>query len=212
MAPERGALRLTRVALFALAVVGLACAAHLTGGETVSPVAMLVAVPAVMVVINLLASRRRGPLLLIVATELTQAVLHVAFMTLSLTRGCQVVAGPMPAMPGAAGHVAVSCGEPMSHGTAAAGLWPSPTMLLAHGLAGLIVALLLAHGERALWGLAGLLRLRFTRPEVSGPVPVRRALPVMAAIAGRPRPGVARRGVRRRGPPEPARATVFSTA
>jgi hypothetical protein len=208
VAPERGALRLIRVGLFALTAVGLAGAAHLIGGETIAPIPALIAVPAVMVVINLLGSARRGPATLLVAMGVTQIVLHTAFMAVSVVQGCHTVSPAMTGMANSPDHrgIVVSCGSEMGHGGVLGGLWPSATMLIAHALAGVLLALLLAHGESVVWALAAALRFGFVLP---GPVlarPVARRLPVVAAIAFRPRSSVLRRGVRRRGPPVTALA------
>jgi hypothetical protein len=209
VAPDRGALRLTRVALFALAAVGLAGAAHLIGGETVSPVAALIAVPAVMVVANLLGSARRGPISLIIAMGFTQIALHIGFMAASLTQACHAVQAPMAEMAGSAGHTSVvlSCRPGMTHGgTALGGLWPSPSMLLAHLGAAALLALLLARGESAVWALAAALGFGFALPATAVAGPVVRRVPVPARIVVLPRTSVWRRGVRRRGPPARALA------
>jgi hypothetical protein len=207
VAPERGALRLTRSALFALAAVGLACAAHLAGGgEGVSAPVALLSVPAVMIVINVLAGRRRGPGSLLFAMALTQCGLHLAFMAASITQSCQATgAHPMPAMarmPAGPAPLAMQCGPAMTHGGAVGGLWPSAPMLLAHALAGVLLVLLLAHGEKAVWALAACLRFRFVLP--GRPVvllPSVRRFPVAANAAVRPGSEVHLHTHRRRGPP-----------
>jgi hypothetical protein len=210
VAPERGALRLTRSAFFALAAVGLACAAHLAGGgERVSTLVALLSVPAVMIVINVLAGRQRGPGSLLFAMALTQCGLHLAFMAASITRSCQAMgAHPMPSMTrmpagsSRSAQLAIQCGPAMTHGGAAGGLWPSTPMLLAHALAGLLLVLLLAHGEKAVWALAACLRFRFVLTGRSAVLlPAVRRLPVAARAAVRPEPAVHRRTLRRRGPP-----------
>ena len=207
MAPGRGALRLTRVALFALGAVGLASAAHLAGGESLSlPVAVL-AVPAVMIVVNLLAARRRDRISLLIAMSLTQLGLHLAFMATSIAAACRLEGGSaMAGMPMEAGHRAVHCEPSMAHGATHAWLWPSTSMLLAHALATVLLVLILAHGEAAVWALAACLAFRLPRPGVAVPVPVLRRVPVPVETAFRPRSSVARRSVRRRGPPRPVLA------
>ena len=210
VAPGRGALRLTRSALFALAAVGLAAAAHLSGGETVSPLAGLLSVPAVMIVVNLLAARERGRASLLLAMGVTQVGLHLAFMAASITRSCQATGGHlMPAMPAGsrpATQLTMQCGPVMTHGGATSGLWPSTPMLIAHALAGVLLVLVLAHGEKAVWALAACLRFRLVLPGPAVPLPALRPLPVLGAAAVRPRSAIHRRSVRRRGPPMPAHA------
>jgi hypothetical protein len=210
VAPERGALRLTRSAFFALAAVGLACSAHLAGGgEAVSAPVALLSVPAVMIVINVLAGRQRGPGILLFAMALTQCGLHLAFMAASITGSCQAMGAhpmpPMAGMPAGSGpsaQLAMQCGPAMAHGGAAGGLWPSTPMLLAHALAGVLLVLLLAHGEKAVWALAACLRFRFVLPDRPALLlPAVRRLPVAAYAAVRPGHEVHLRTLRRRGPP-----------
>jgi hypothetical protein len=184
----------------------LASAAHLAGGEALSGLVVLLCVPAVTIVINLLTARQRGVGSLLVAMGLTQLGLHLAFMAASVTQSCQAT-GPhqmvsMPSGSGPTGGYAMQCGPAMMHDPTSAGLWPSPPMLLAHALAGVLVVLVLAYGERAVWALAACLRFRLVRPGpvVAGPTVVGR-LPVPDVAAVRPHSAVHRRTVRRRGPP-----------
>lgn len=201
MAPGRGVLRLARAAFFAVSAVGLASAAHLAGGEVVPPRSVLLAVPAVMVVVHLLAAGRRGPAGLLIGMGLTQAVLHVALMTSSFATSCwSTASAPMMAGMGMGDHQhAVLRCEPAP--AAAAGLWPSGSMLLAHTLATVVVVLLLARGEVALWALAAALRFRFRLPAATVLPPAVRALPVAVAAFRRAPQAVHLRTVRRRGPP-----------
>ena len=211
VSPGRGALRLTRVALFALGAVGLASSAHLAGGEQMSPLVALLAVPAVMVAVNLMASGRRGRLSLLVAMGLSQVALHLAFMATSVTQTCHLVPGAgMARMPMRSGQAAalplLHCDSSMAHDSVASWFLPSPAMLGAHVIAMVLLVLLLAHGERAVWALASSLRFHFLLPgRVLVLQPVRR-LSVPVATAFRPRSAVHRRSVRRRGPPRLARA------
>jgi hypothetical protein len=79
-------------------------------------------------------------------------------------------------------------------------------MLLAHLLAALLVALLLARGEAAVWALASSLRFRFVLPGPIGQLPVVRQSPVPVAVVRRVPKPVHLRTLRRRGPPVPASA------
>jgi hypothetical protein len=201
VAPGRGVLRLARAAFFAVSAVGLAAAAHLAGGEGVPVRSLLIAVPAVMLVVHLLAAGRRGPAGLLIGMGLTQAVLHVAFMTSSVAADCwSTASAPMTGMPmGDHGHAVLRCDPVMAE--QAAGLWPSGSMLLAHALATVVVVLLLAHGEAALWALAAGLSFRFRLPVATVLPPVVRPRPVAVAAFRRAPQAVHLRTVRRRGPP-----------
>jgi hypothetical protein len=212
VAPGEGALRLTRVGLFAVSAVGLAVAAHLIGGDDVPPLMAVLAVPAVMLAVNLLATRRRGPVGLFLGMGLTQVLLHVAFMTTSVTAGC-IPPAPPPAMAGMAmdgrhPHLAAACAPvtgPLAH---LPQLWPSASMALAHTLATALLVLLLARGEATVWALAACRGFRFRLPAVAVLPPAVRRLPVAAAASPRAPQTVHRRTVRRRGPPALACAAV----
>lgn len=213
MAPGQGSLRLIRVALFALAAVGLACGAHLAGGESVPPVTAVLCVPVVMIVMNLLAASRRGPAGLFAAMAASQVALHAAFMAAAVSGTCRLVGGQaMVGMPMAAGsgpQAVMDCSASMTHGAAVGagaggfmgGLLPSGAMLIWHAVAALALAIMLAHGEAALWALAEL--LGFRPLPIAAPIglPAVRRLPVAVAVAFRPRSSVQRHAVRRRGPP-----------
>jgi hypothetical protein len=206
------------VALFALSAVGLAAAAHVIGGGTASAVVALAAVPGVMLVVNLLATRRRSLKSLLPVMAVTQFVLHQAFMVTSSAAGCQVGGGGggMARMAASAGHIgsdqhsqfAVRCAAQMKP-TAMSGIWPPSLMFLMHVLATVLLALLLAHGETAVWALAswlGFRGLRLTR--LPRPLALNRSLPVLNARVFRPISAVHRRTVRRRGPPVPPHVVV----
>jgi hypothetical protein len=209
VAPGTGVLRLARAAFFAVSAVGLASAAHVVSGDGVPAAIALCSVPVVMIVVNLLAATRRGPVGLFIGMGLTQIVLHVAFMVTPTAPVC----GPSPAMPemgmaGGHGHVAVVCESVTGHGAGAAGLWPSVPMALAHVLATGLLVLLLARGEAAVWALAAGLRFRFRLPGPAVLLPAVRRLPVATATARPRRARVHLRTVRRRGPPVLAGAVL----
>jgi hypothetical protein len=207
--PGQGALRLIRVALFALTAVGLAMGAHLAGGEATSPKVALLAVPAVMVVVNLLAARRRRLTSLLPAMAATQAILHLAFMAASGADACRVSGGAdsMAGMSGAGGQLAVHCAPAMAPATMASGFRPSLIMLAAHAVATVMLVVLLAHGETAIWLLASWLGFRRLRPGAMPRLAVSgRSLPVPELLAVHPPAEVHRRTIRRRGPPGLAHA------
>jgi hypothetical protein len=208
VAPGEGALRLTRAAGFAVSAVGLAAAAHLAGGDEVPLLAVLLPVPLVMLVVHLLAGRRVGPIGLFLGMGLTQVALHLAFMAASITPTC-VPTGSMTGMPMHGEHAAgaVHCATVVGH-AGADRLLPSAAMLLAHLLATVLVVLLLARGEAALWALAACLAFGFRLPRVSVLLPAFRRLPVEAGATLRVPQPVQLRSVRRRGPPRPALVAV----
>jgi hypothetical protein len=204
VAPGTGLLRLTRAAFFAGSAVGLASAAHLAAGDDLPVPVVLLAVPAVMIVVNLLAAGRRGPVGLFLGMGLTQVGLHPAFMLTSLASTC----APSSAMTGTAGHrhVAVTCEAMSGHGVTTGSLWPSVPMALAHAVATLLLVLLLARGEAAVWALAACLHFRFPQLFPVVQVLVGRPLPVAVAAVRRIPEPVHLRTFRRRGPPVPALA------
>jgi len=200
VAPGTGLLRLTRAAFFAVSAVGLASAAHLAAGDDVSASIALFSTPAVMIVINRLAARRRGPVSLFLSMGLTQIVLHLAFMATAIGPAC----APSAMTAGTAidgHHLTVAC-QPMSGHAAMVGeFWPAPSMLLAHTVAMLLLVLLLARGETAVWALAACLRFRVVLPGLVLVLPAVRQLPVPTTVARRAPKTVHLRTVRRRGPP-----------
>jgi hypothetical protein len=201
VAPGTGLLRLTRAAIFAVGAVGLASAAHLAADGDVSAPAVLLSFPVVMIVVHLLAAGRRGPVGLFLGLGLTQIALHLAFMAASVATTCV----PPPtmstmAMTGGHPHLAPICESVTGH-DAAGRLWPSPSMALAHVLASVLLVLLLARGEAAVWALASCLRFRSLIPGAVLLPPAARQLPVPAAVARRVPKAVHLRMVRRRGPP-----------
>jgi hypothetical protein len=201
VAPGVGLLRLVRAAFFAVSAVGLASAAHLAAGDDVPLWTALASVPAVMLVVNLLAAGRRGPIGLFVGMGLTQFVLHVVFMMTAIAPSC----GSPAAMSGAAmsghGHFPVVCEPVAGHGVGLSGFWPSPGMLLAHTLATVLLVLLLAHGEAALWALTDFLTFRFPTSAAVALSPLARPVPVTPTSRRRIPQSAHLRTVRRRGPP-----------
>ena len=201
MTPARGAIRLTRTAIFSLSAVGLAVAAHAGGGEPVNLVVALLCVPAVMLVVNLLAGRRRGPAALVLAMSGTQFALHTALMAAEMAGSCRMTAQHLAS--GAHASTLSGCSPGMSGHQTSDLFAMSPRMLAAHALSATLLALLLARGEAAIWALAGCLGFRLTLPHLPAPPPARSPLPVLVREALLPRAVVPRRTVRRRGPPKP---------
>ncbi|MFI6737751.1 MFS transporter [Nonomuraea sp. NPDC050451] len=171
--------RLARAAVFAVVCVALGVLAHLFGGGSVAgPVmagGLLLAFGAAAV-----ASGRERPLAVILPLLAgLQVVLHVLF-SLSHT----------PAVHAGLGH-------------AHAGLAPSAGMLVAHAGATGLIALWLARGEAALWGLLHRLAARLCQVLlVVLPQPVHEPVAVVTAPEpGRLRSVVLAHSAPRRGPP-----------
>ncbi|WP_432502207.1 hypothetical protein [Kineococcus arenarius] len=190
--PARGAVRLARAGFVALTVVALASLAHVAGGEELPPSLVLLALGALTgcAAFTLTGRRLSAPALLI-ALGAGQVALHAALRAL---------AADTVDVPSHGHHqewVPLAAGA-LEH--APGGGSPVP-MLLAHAVATLAAALVLAHGERAVWSLWAWLQplravvLAVLRVPVLLPV-----APVPVVVAARPRSVVARR-VARRGPP-----------
>lgn len=121
MPTSSGAHRVRSTA-FAVSAVGLALGAHATAGGEPPVLPLLVLLVALVdAASSTFARRSRSPLATAAALLTAQVVLHGAF----------TLAGPVHA-----GHAA--------H----AGHLPSVLMLVAHGIAALVMAFLLSHGER----------------------------------------------------------------
>jgi hypothetical protein len=216
--PALGALRGVRAAMFALAAMVLAAAAHVAGGGALpsAPALALVAVPLAWGAVAL-TGRPRGRLALLVALGVAQLALHEAFMALAGPSCVGPTAASMTGMPGSHGMTGVwlTCGVPgMAHtaqmtGVAGMAAAPAVLMLVGHAAATVATAALLAYGDRLLAALPGLLLGHLTRWAAAALVP---ALP---RPVRRPRPGSVRTPdelvggtVRRRGPPGAARIPV----
>ena len=179
-----GVLRSVRAAVVGLSASGLALLGHLAAGGTAPPPEQLVLAVLAVLVVSLALSARRwtiGPLLAVLLGS--QALFHVAFS--------------------GAGAAHVHGGQ---HEMSASGM-PAHSwllMLLGHGVAALLTALLLRRGEDWLWGLVALLARAWRVVRVAAEERV--AAPCTRAIF---RPGdlpavldLLEHAVARRGPPE----------
>jgi len=167
----RGALRGARATVLATTALALAAAAHVVGGGTLPslPVLALVIVPLAWGAVALTA-RPLGPVALTGALAASQLVLHETLMVLSAPTcapGLTAPASSMASMAGMPGHhLAVSAtgacaAQAMQGMTGTSVLTGGVAMLLAHGVATALTALLLARGERALsWLLKLVMALR----------------------------------------------------
>ncbi|WP_433955615.1 hypothetical protein [Janibacter indicus] len=184
--PSRGVLRLARTLAWTLAAGGLSTGAHLTAGGGLPSTGGIVLVIGVLLWSGLLLTRwRLGRVALAATLGGAQVVLHTLLSAGHHAPTCAVGGGHHEMVVGCAG------GAEVSH--------TSPAMVLAHTVAALLLALLLARGEEAVWFLAGLLRPVLPRP-------IRRVVDAapseIPARADQPRraPFVLG-GVGRRGPP-----------
>jgi hypothetical protein len=176
-----GVLRWIRAAVVGLSATGLALLGHLAAGGTAPPAGQLALVTCGVLVASLALSVRRwtlGPLLAVLLGS--QALFHVAFGGAGHAHGGQHMAGDS-AMPGHSGLL----------------------MLIGHGVAALLTALLLRRGEDWLWGLLGLLARAWRAGRVAAEEPVA-AAPSMALSRSDAVPGLLdllEHAVARRGPP-----------
>ncbi|MBA8793343.1 hypothetical protein FHX74_000937 [Friedmanniella endophytica] len=182
-APLHGRRRALRVAALGGSSMALACAAHRLGGGVLPPWWLLAALTAFVgtAAVVLTARRLRLPLLVVVLL-VQQAGLHLVF-SLAAGSECVPAVGHgaaggastagMPGMPGMPGALTATgaCLAPQLHasGIGSAGVWTASgtgagatgsmlaamaPMLLAHLVATLVTAWLLARGERLLWRVA----------------------------------------------------------
>jgi hypothetical protein len=132
-----GALRSVRAAVVGLSASGLALLGHLAAGGTTPPPGQLALAVLAVLVVSLAMSARRwtvGPLLAVLLGS--QVLFHVAFS--------------------GAGAAHVHGGQHLTSESAMPG-HPWLLMLVGHGVAALLTALLLRRGEDWLWGLVALL-------------------------------------------------------
>ena len=178
------ALRSVRAAVVALSASGLALLGHVAAGGTTPPSGQLALAILAVLVVSLALSARRwtiGPLLAVLLGS--QALFHVAFSGAGAAHvhGGQHVGGAS-SMPG---H-------------------PWLLMLVGHGVAALMTALLLRRGEDWLWGLVALLARawRVARVAPEGPVGASRTLAMSRSGDVQTVLDLLEHAVARRGPPE----------
>jgi len=211
--PASGSLRGLRVAAVAVAGTVLAAAAHVAaGGSLPSPgsVAVAAVIPGMSGL--WITGRRRGWLSIAAALGAVQVVLHTWFM--AGTAGSCLVSGDshLTHVPGgvdcSASGMAAMAGNAAAAGTSsqAAVGWHlavgGSAMFLAHVLAVVVTALVLAAGERALWQLVAWLRPALRAACAAAPAVVDdRRVPVVVALPVRRLPSADLGGPGRRGPP-----------
>jgi hypothetical protein len=196
--------RLARAAGLAVSAFSLAAGAHLAGGGSMpagvwsAAILLLVFTGSVLVT-----GRRLGPVAIVALLGGSQLLLHRAF-AFTEPAAAPCVAGAPEHGTHLAGAVAV-CADPALATAAMQGMDHSmgggATMVVAHTVAAVLLGLLLARGEEALWFLAAFVLPRWrvavrcpvrpTAPRPEWPVPV--LVPLETALGG----------VGRRGPPAP---------
>jgi hypothetical protein len=203
----RASFRLFRTGLIGSLVIGFAAGGHLAGGGQLPSAAILAALFAVTLVpVAALTRFRLSCPALVALLGAGQFWLHWAFDAL----GGAGAAAPESAalMPGHAGHTGGAlapvylspAAAESAHSAASDGV-----MFVAHAVATLCTAVMLARGERVLATLASWLQPLFQRHEPAVILPARVPAPLPApAVLPRTRAGV--RLPTRRGPPVPLAA------
>ncbi|WP_286961444.1 MULTISPECIES: hypothetical protein [Arsenicicoccus] len=160
--PDGGRLRLLRAGTLAVVMISLAALAHVLGGGALPGGGVLTVLLGLVLVTCLIASGRRlGAPSIGAILGGGQLALHEAFALLGTTGADAASLGHVVG----SGHHAVL----VTHaGQAGSGHHLSLSMVLAHVLATVVTAAVLARGERALWLLAGwlapVIRLLLERP------------------------------------------------
>lgn len=209
--PTRGATRVGRAAAFATATLALASGAHVSaGGALPSMIVLAVLVLPLMLVAMILTSRRCGPVLLVGSLATAQILLHETLMAVTSHVPGQMFAAELGAHHGARALVADQVSAHSASalgGLAVAGTdgWPT-AMKAMHVAATVVTALLLARGEKALWGVVA----RFLPKLLPTPRPFyhgRRLPPVHVSAPALP-PSLVSGGSGLRGPPVGSAATA----
>ncbi|MDQ1056688.1 hypothetical protein QFZ23_000589 [Arthrobacter globiformis] len=203
----RASFRLFRTGLIGSLVIGFAAGGHLAGGGELPAAAILAALFAVTLVpVAALTRFRLSFPALVGLLGAGQFWLHWAFDAL----GGAGAAAPASAvlMPGHAGHAGGALDPAFLSPVAAESAHSAASdgvMFVAHAVATLCTAVLLARGERVLATLASWLQPLFRRHEPAAVLPARVPAPFPApAVLPRTRAGV--RLPTRRGPPVPLAA------
>jgi hypothetical protein len=203
--PTRGLLRGLRAASLGVAGFVLALVAHVAaGGASPAPAVLLLLAGFTGLAALLLTGVRLSPGRVATSLAAMQAVLHGAFMRLSVPAAC-----PMPVMNppaggqagmGHGGQPVLECATGMAHpGMGQGSVFATTAMLGAHLGATVLMAALLAYGEKVLWLAAGWVRPPRWLPAGLPELPAVRVFSYGAPRVLRVR--FARGGVGRRGPP-----------
>jgi hypothetical protein len=170
--PTASGARSVRSGAFAVSAVSLSLGAHVTAGGDVPVIPLLLLLVALVDASSSTFARRpRGPIATAVALLAAQVVLHGAFMFAA------------PAHAAHAGHL------------------HSLPMLVAHGIAAFVLAVLLSHGERLITHVARvLLPVALLRP--FRPLPATRLVVAVPSDVPPLRLAATLHDLSRRGPPE----------
>jgi hypothetical protein len=196
--PELGALRLARALGFGLTAFALSVTAHVVaGGPPPSATVSLVLGFAVVWASVFLTWRRLGVVSSVLSLGALQVVLHAALSLASAGATCMsVVHGHASHAADGAMTMCTTATASHAHSDGASGL----AMTAAHALAAVVLGVLLARADQAVWFLAALIwpSLPQATPGAAG-VPQARVAVVRSRV--RPPVGVVLTGVSRRGPP-----------
>lgn len=170
-----GVLRGARTVLAVLAVLGVSAAAHQLGGGRVPGVLAFLLLAVLLAPPTWLAlGRRLGAPALVALLGTGQLAVHLGLAAMAPTAGSAGAPHVHDALPGA---LAAGSSAPMAPMTGS-----GASMLLAHGVATAVLAVVLARAEAALWHVVCALLPRVVAP-LRRPVLVRS---VVAAVAPRP--------------------------
>jgi hypothetical protein len=197
--PAAGALRVARAAAFGAVALALALIAHVAaGGSSPRPIALTFLAGVVAGVSVVVTGRRLCVGATTLALGAVQVGLHAAFMALTPAAGCMTVTMPVSHAGGPMSMTSCPDGAPGWMGLPGSGA--ALPMVLAHAGATVVLAVLLARGDRALW-LLGTLVLPILSLRAA-PRLRRRLAPLLGCTVpalGRGR--MVSSGVGRRGPP-----------
>lgn len=208
LTPQAGRLRLARAVVVAGTTLGLALGAHLVAGGSApaTPVLLLVAAFLLLACVAL-AGRRFSLVRLLAMLGLGQVALHGIFSWLGTT-ACAVLPATLtsgagqPAAhahhlpdaaldlstclaPGVGSASASASADALAHGTHLGSGGPGAvTMLIAHAVATLLVAAVVARGERALWRAAEVLVVCVRGLRLVAVLLVRPGVELVAVLAG----------------------------
>lgn len=203
---------LLRTGLLSTGILTLAAGAHTLAGGAFPAPAILAALLALTLLASVLATKiRLGLPAMTAVLGAGQVLLHEAFTALADTGTPQAALPAVhqhddgAALAGALQHLSPALGHSAATGGHASvahdSLSHDPGMLLAHTVATLLTALLLARGEAALWALAAWLRPLFRAAKTPALPVAGRALRAPFAPAPPRLPWRTLRRDRLRGPP-----------
>ena len=201
--PTCGSLRGLRAASLSVVAFVLALVAHLAaGGVAPGPVALVLLAGVIGLAAVLLTRVQLSLPHIAISLGTMQVILHEVFMRLGAPADCVMtgVSSPIDAHMGRAQPM-LGCATSIAHTQMGhSSMFSAPAMVGAHVTAAVVMALLLAHGEKVLWFLA-----EFVYPPRWSPM----GLPDLLAVrrdcsCAPPRLSVrfAYGGVGRRGPPQ----------